>query len=131
MSEENKNVNETPAPEENKQGNNGGNLNAEGGRGGERNRGRFPNGGNRPAGGNSPKGSFNFYWLYAIVVILLLGLVYFDMIGLNPRSYQIEQGDLKNTILAKGYAKQILVVNEKVAEITIDTKRAADRKSVV
>lgn len=82
----------------------------------ERLRGGFP-GNKKP---NGPKNSFNFYWLYAIVVVLLLGLVYFDMIGLNQKMFQIEQAEFKLQILKKGYVKQITIVNDKNAEITVD-----------
>ena len=69
----------------------------------------------------NPKGSFNFYWLYAIVVVVLLGLIYFDMIGMSPTKYPIEMTTLKNNLLSKpGYVKQIIVVNEKYAEITVN-----------
>lgn len=75
---------------------------------------------------NNNKGSFNFYWLYAVVVILLLGLVYFDMIGLGGTKYNIGLKELKTNLLTKpGYVKQIVVVNEKYAEITVNTDSIA------
>ena len=70
---------------------------------------------------NNSKGSFNFYWLYAVVVILLLGLVYFDMIGVGGTKYPMGLKELKTNLLSKpGYVKQIVVVNEKYAEITVN-----------
>jgi ATP-dependent metalloprotease FtsH len=73
--------------------------------------------------GRNPKNSFNFYWLYAVVVVLLLGLVYFDMVGFNPTKYSIDPNEFNKELLTKpGYVKRIVVINNETAEVTIDPK---------
>ncbi|MBC7862239.1 MAG: ATP-dependent zinc metalloprotease FtsH [Bacteroidia bacterium] len=119
MSEENKNTDQQPDEQKN-----AANLNTDSGDKKEqpgKKPSRFPNGPNRVPGG-APKNSFNFYWLYAVVVVLLLGLVYFDMIGFNQKVYQLEPYDLKANLLKKGYVSQILIVNEKPDKSSISVE---------
>jgi ATP-dependent metalloprotease FtsH len=117
MSEENKNINPPPDNNSKQPSNESGERKTPG----DRSRGKFP-----AKGPGGPKNTFNFYWLYAVVVVLLLGLVYFDMIGFNQKLYQLDQTDFETNFLKKGYVKQIVLVvreNTATAEITVDVDR--------
>ena len=69
-------------------------------------------------GGKPSKNPFNFYWIYAIVVI---GLLVFTMFGggLNSLKWaEIDQTQF-DTYLSKGWVSKIVIVNDEAAEIYI------------
>jgi cell division protease FtsH len=74
---------------------------------------------NKKSGGSGPsKNPFNFYWIYAIVVI---GLLMFTMFGgglNNLRWAEIDQTQF-DTYLSKGWVSKIIIVNDEAAEIYI------------
>lgn len=73
---------------------------------------------NRKSGGN-PKGSFNFYWIYIIVVVALLLITYYDSNTFGGKMIKIDQTEFYSSMLAKGDVQAITIVNEKIAEIYI------------
>ncbi len=68
---------------------------------------------------NSPKNSFNFYWIYAIVVVALLVLTWSDGVGFGKRPKPISETDFEQNMLVKGDVYKIAVINGKYAEIYI------------
>jgi cell division protease FtsH len=69
-------------------------------------------------GGKPSKNPFNFYWIYAIVVI---GLLVFTMFGggLNNLKWaEIDQTQF-DSYLSKGWVSKIVIVNDEAAEIYI------------
>jgi ATP-dependent metalloprotease FtsH len=69
-------------------------------------------------GGKPSKNPFNFYWIYAIVVI---GLLVFTMFGggLNNLKWaEVDQTQF-DTYLSKGWVSKIVIVNDEAAEIYI------------
>ncbi len=69
-------------------------------------------------GGKPSKNPFNFYWIYAIVVI---GLLVFTMFGggLNNLKWaEVDQTQF-DTYLSKGWVSKIVIVNDEAAEIFI------------
>ena len=69
-----------------------------------------PNGGG--TGGNS------FYWIYGLVIVGLLGFVFFGQ-DFESRLFDVDQTQFEQNMLAKGDVKEIVIINEKTAEITI------------
>lgn len=112
MSEENK------TPENPEQNNNNGQNNQDEQRRQqfEKMRERFAKKPNNPGG--PPKNSFNFYWIYAIVVIGLLAFTMFGGGFSQARLKSLEQADF-NQFLSRGWVKSVVIVNDKVAEITV------------
>lgn len=70
---------------------------------------------NGSGGGN---GGNSFYWIYGLVIVALLAFVFFGQ-DFEGRVYEINQADFEREMLAKGDVRKIVIVNEKVAEITI------------
>ncbi len=69
---------------------------------------------------NSHKNSFNFYWIYAIVVIGILILTWpSDGVGFGQRPIQVTQSEFEQNMLTKGDVSRIVVVNGKYAEVYI------------
>ena len=82
---------------------------------------RFGKKPNNPFGG--PGGSGNngngFYWIYGLVIVALLGFVFFGQ-DFDGRIYNVDQTQFEQNMLAKGDVRGIVIVNEKFAEITIN-----------
>jgi len=78
---------------------------------------RFRKGGPAPKGGGGG-GGFNFYWIYAIIIVILILITYYDNIGLSSHARKTNENDFY-TMLSKGDVTNIVIVNGKVAEITI------------
>jgi len=70
----------------------------------------FPGVGNK---GKSPKGGFNFYWLYAIFAIALIGLNLFNW---TEKPEKINYGKFKEMVL-KGDVDRIEIINEDQANV--------------
>jgi len=68
------------------------------------------------SGGN---GGNSFYWIYGLVIVGLLGFVFFGQ-DFEGRVYEVDQTRFEQNMLAKGDVREIVIVNEKIAEITIN-----------
>jgi ATP-dependent metalloprotease FtsH len=76
---------------------------------------------NTPApkgGGGGGGGGFNFYWIYAIIIVVLILITYYDNIGLSGHARKTTENDFY-TMLSHGDVTNVVIVNGKVAEITI------------
>ncbi|HWY35721.1 MAG TPA: hypothetical protein VNX68_13835, partial [Nitrosopumilaceae archaeon] len=60
-------------------------------------------------GGNSPKNSFNFYWIYAIVVVALLVLTWYDGGGFGKNPIPATETEFEQNMLAKGDVGAIII----------------------
>ena len=82
----------------------------------EKMRERFSNKKPNGPGGGPPKNSFNFYWIYAIVVI---GLLAFTMLGSGFNAERLEIIDQAkfDTYLSKGWVTKVIIVNDAGAEV--------------
>ncbi len=81
--------------------------------------------------GGKPKGlkpKFSFYWIYAILAILIIGL---QMMSWNSTTKEIGWGELK-TMLLDRHIKDVILVNKEYAEIYIkpDSLKLAKYKDV-
>lgn len=80
---------------------------------------RFGKKPSNPFGANSGgNGGNSFYWIYGLVIVGLLGFVFFGQ-DFEGRIYEVDQTQFEQNMLAKGDVREIVIVNEKVAEITI------------
>lgn len=74
-------------------------------------------GGSSGLGGKKPKFGFNIYWIYILIAVIFIGITIFqNMNGGASQPTTLE--DLKSMIM-DGDVKQIVVINEEFAEITI------------
>lgn len=86
----------------------------------ERMKERFGKKQNTPFGSGPGGGSGNsFYWIYGLVIVALLGFVFFGQ-DFESRIYTVDQTQFEQNMLAKGDVREIVIVNEKFAEITIN-----------
>lgn len=65
------------------------------------------------------KSKFNLYWIYAIVIVLLLGTQLFSF---NSKVKTITQTQFFKELLTDGDVKNVIVVNNEVAEVYIKEK---------
>lgn len=80
---------------------------------------RFGKKPSNPFGSNSGgNGGNSFYWIYGLVIVGLLGFVFFGQ-DFEGRVYEVDQTQFEQNMLAKGDVREIVIVNEKIAEITI------------
>lgn len=75
-----------------------------------------PFGGSNNTGGT---GGNSFYWIYGLVIVALLAFVFFGQ-EFESRIYPVDQTKFEQDMLAKGDVKEIVIVNEKYAEITVN-----------
>lgn len=63
-----------------------------------------------------PKGGpkFNYYWIYGIIAVVLLGL---QLMSFQGGLKEIDQRDFEQNMLKEGDVKQVKVVNEEMVEI--------------
>ena len=83
---------------------------------------RFGKKASNPFGGsnnNGNNGGNSFYWIYGLVIVGLLGFVFFGQ-EFEGRVYEIGQTQFEQNMLAKGDVREIVIVNEKFAEIKIN-----------
>ncbi len=74
----------------------------------------------------SPKKSkFNFYWIYAIVIVLILGSQMFSM---NNSTNKISTSKFLNELLPSGDIKRVVVVNEDNVEVYLTEKALENKK---
>ena len=88
----------------------------------EKMKNRFSKKPSSPFGGsnnNGNNGGNSFYWIYGLVILGLLAFVFFGQ-DFEGRLYEVDQTRFEQNMLAKGDVKAIVIVNEKVAEITIN-----------
>ncbi|MBK8500566.1 MAG: ATP-dependent zinc metalloprotease FtsH [Flavobacteriales bacterium] len=66
-----------------------------------------------------PKRSFNFYWIYGIIILVILSINLFqysaNMVKINPSEYQ--------TMAAEGDVDHIVIVNDQVVKVYIKKDR--------
>lgn len=65
------------------------------------------------------KSKFNLYWIYAIVIVVLLGTQLFSF---NSKVKTISQSQFFKEMLTDGDVKNVVVVNNEVAEVYIKEK---------
>ena len=85
----------------------------------EKMKNRFGKKTSNPFGGsnNSNNSGNSFYWIYGLVIAGLLAFVFFGQ-EFEGRVYETDQAQFEQNMLAKGDVKEIVIVNEKFAEIT-------------
>jgi ATP-dependent metalloprotease FtsH len=66
----------------------------------------------KPQGG----GGFNFYWIYAVLIILLLSV---NLFSWQSSAKEITEQQFYNELVNQGHVKKVEVVNKSVAEIYI------------
>ncbi len=72
-----------------------------------------------PFGGDSNNGN-SFYWIYGLVILALLAFVFMGQ-DFEGRVFPADQSEFEQNMLAKGDVRKIVIVNDKVAEITISS----------
>lgn len=85
----------------------------------EKMRERFSNKKPNGSGGGPPKNSFNFYWIYAIVVVGLLAFTMFGG-GFNAARWEIIDQAKFDSYLSKGWVTKVVIVNDEAAEVYIN-----------
>lgn len=73
--------------------------------------------------GKDNKGKFNFYWIYALLALVFIGMQFFNWGG---GTKEVAWGELKS-MLTNGEVKKIVVVNKEKAEIYL-TASALERE---
>ncbi len=79
---------------------------------------------NEKANGKNPKGKFNFYWIYAVIALVLFGTILLNNSGSTEK---INWGELEQ-MLKNSDVEKITLVNKEVAEITIKEERLPDSR---
>lgn len=74
--------------------------------------------------GKSPKGKFNFYWIYAVIALVLFGTY---LLNTGGGTVDLGWSELRQ-MLQNGEVKKIVLVNKETAEITIKEDRLPDSK---
>ncbi|MBL0047796.1 MAG: ATP-dependent zinc metalloprotease FtsH [Bacteroidetes bacterium] len=69
-----------------------------------------------PKKGKLPKNSFNFYWVYAIILVLFLAMSFFDF---NTSSTKTNWQEFETKMLHSGDVEKLVVVNKENAEVYI------------
>jgi ATP-dependent metalloprotease FtsH len=70
---------------------------------------------NTPNGGDK-KPAFNFYWIYAIIAVILIGFTLFDWEG---GTKQTDKYEFEREMLVKGHVEKVVLVDNKVIKIYI------------
>lgn len=73
---------------------------------------------------NKPQNSFNFYWLYGVVLFIFIGLMFFGA-GSVPKTINLENF---KEMLQKGHVEKIVVVNNDRAQIYIKKDNLDEKK---
>ncbi|HLP14359.1 MAG TPA: ATP-dependent metallopeptidase FtsH/Yme1/Tma family protein, partial [Flavobacteriales bacterium] len=81
----------------------------------------FGNQPRKPQGGGS---GFNFYWIYAVLIILLLSVNLFQWSG---GTKEITEQQFYKDLFYRGHVKKVEVVNKQVAEIYIKKEHIEDK----
>ena len=72
-----------------------------------------------PFGGGDSNNGNSFYWIYGLVILALLAFVFMGQ-DFEGRVFPADQSEFEQNMLAKGDVRKIVIVNDKVAEITIN-----------
>ena len=64
----------------------------------------------------APKNSFNFYWLYAIFAVVLIGINFFNW---SPQPENINYGEFKEMVV-KGDVEKIEVINQELGKVYLN-----------
>lgn len=78
---------------------------------------------NNKSGGKKPRFAFNMYWMYAIIIIILVGMLYMDQ---DTQEEKVNYSELKE-ILAKGGVEKLTIFSSKniaEAEVTDSVAKA-------
>mgnify|MGYP000499967973 CR=1 FL=1 len=86
-----------------------------------------PFGGSNNSGGN---GGNSFYWIYGLVIVGLLGFVFFGQ-DFETRTYEIDQTQFEQNMLAKGDVREIVIVISLVSEPVITNGALTEGFAVV
>lgn len=75
----------------------------------------------KPSGNNAGKGgekkpSFNFYWVYAIIAVILIAFTLFDWEG---GTKSISQQEFETEMLQKHHVEKVVVVDKKIVKVFI------------
>jgi cell division protease FtsH len=70
-------------------------------------------------GGNKPRRSFNFYWIYGIIILVILSINLFQFSG---GMVKIDQGQYRKMV-ENGDVERIVVVNDQVVKVHIKSDR--------
>jgi cell division protease FtsH len=68
------------------------------------------------AGGKKPNGGFNFYWLYAIFAIGLIGINFFNW---TPQPENIKYGEFKDMV-QKGDIERVEIINSEIGKVYLN-----------
>jgi cell division protease FtsH len=79
---------------------------------------RFGKKSQTPFGGDSNNNGNSFYWIYGLVILALLAFVFMGQ-DFEGRVFPADQNEFEQNMLAKGDVRKIVIVNDKIAEITI------------
>ena len=74
-------------------------------------------------GKKAPKGGFNFYWLYAVFAIGILGLNFFNW---TPQPKSINYGEFKEMVI-NGDVEKVEVINSEIGKVYL-TEDALDKE---
>lgn len=78
---------------------------------------------NNKPGGKKPRFAFNMYWMYAIIIMVLVGMLYMD----QDTQEKVDYSELKE-ILAKGEVKSLKIFSSKnIAEAELNDSVAKTR----
>lgn len=69
---------------------------------------------------NQPGSGNNFYWIYGLVIVALLTFVFFGQDFSSSGMYRADLNKFYQDMLAKGDVRDLVIVNEKRVEVTID-----------
>ena len=77
---------------------------------------------NEKPGRRSPKRSFNFYWIYGIIILVILSINLFQygggMVKIDPTEYQkmLETGDVQRIVVVNDQMVKVFIKKEKLAK---------------
>jgi ATP-dependent metalloprotease FtsH len=63
------------------------------------------------------KPAFNFYWIYAIIAVILIGLV---MVPWNSNVKEISESDFTTELLEKNFVDKVEIVDKKIVKVTLN-----------
>jgi len=74
------------------------------------------NQGNKPSGDKQPKKSMNFYWVYAIIGVVLIAMMMFQRGNAGQRVTYREFTDLAK----EGYVEKVIIHDQQMGEVTLN-----------
>ena len=74
------------------------------------------NQGNTPSGDKQPKKSMNFYWVYAIIGVVLIAMMMFQRGTAGQRLTYREFTDLAK----EGYVEKVIIHDQQMGEVTLN-----------